>query len=305
MIIFITNPKLYMQSTLNGLTVWFYSVIPALLPFFIATRLLISLEISDIPILDKISNKLFKVNKNSKVFLLSLLSGYPVGAKLICSSYTNGEISLKEAKKMMSYCSVSGPMFIIGTVGLGVFKSIKIGYILLISHLIGAIINGIVFKNAYKHEQDNFQNLKIKETKSKNILADSMLDSIISILLVGGYIVFAFVLIELLNSIQLIPFLATLLTKLFPFLNYSTLQALLNGLIEMTCGVISIGSSNTSLYLQVALSSFVIAFGGLSIFLQSTNFTKDLQIKKSYFLFQKFCQGIWTLIATSLLALLI
>ena len=305
MLIFISNPKLYMQSTLKGLTVWFYNVIPALLPFFIATRLLISLNIADIPCLDKISSKLFKVAKNSKVFLLSLISGYPVGAKLICSSYTNGEISLKDAKKMMSYCSVSGPMFIIGSIGIGVFNSVKIGYILLISHILGAIINGMVFRNSYKNEKDEFNAFKNTTIKSNNILADSMLDSIMSILLVGGYIVFAFVLIELLNNIRLIPFLATVITKLFPFLDYSTLQALFNGLIEMTCGVISLNIANASLQIKVILASFVIAFGGLSIFLQSTNFTKDLQIKKSYFLFQKFCQGIWTLAFCSILTLLI
>jgi len=303
MIIFVTNPNLYMQSTLKGLTVWFYNVIPALLPFFIATRLLISLDISNIKFLDKISAKLFKVNTNSKIFLLSLLSGYPVGAKLICSAYENGDISLKNAKKMMSYCSVSGPMFIIGTIGVGIFKSVKIGYILLISHILGAIINGIVFKNSYKHEKEIFNPIKT-EKKSTNILADSMLDSIISILLVGGYIVFAFVLIELLNSVKLIPFIAQIICKIIPFFNLNTTMAFLNGLIEMTSGVLSLTSTSSTGLIKVILSSFIISFGGLSIFLQSTNFTKNLQIKKSYFLLQKFCQGIWTFILTTLLLFL-
>ena len=204
----------------------------------------------------------------------------------------------------MSYCSVSGPMFIIGSIGIGVFKSVKIGYILLISHILGAIINGIVFRNSYKNEEDDINQLKKNHTKPQNILADSMLDSITSILLVGGYIVFAYLVIELLNNINLIPFLATIISKLIPFLNQYTLQAFFNGLIEMTCGVISISTTNLNHNLQIILSSFIIAFGGLSIFLQSTTFTKELKIKKPYFLFQKFCQGIWTLIITLLILLI-
>jgi len=303
-IVFLSNPSTYMKSTLNGLSVWFYNVLPALLPFFIATRLLIFLSVENIRPLDKFTNKFFKVTNGGKIFFLSIISGYPVGAKLICESYKQKQIDLKSAKKMMSYCSVSGPMFIIGSIGVGVFKSVKIGYILLLCHIIGAIINGIIFRNNYDNinEDDNLEYMP--KHKSSNILADSMLDSITSILLVGGYIVFAFVLIDILNNIQLIPSLSNILTGIFNIKDYGLITSILNGCIEMTRGLINLGSLNLDDNLNICLSSFLIAFGGISIFLQSLNFTKELQIKKSYFLFQKLCQGFITLFVSVIFCLI-
>lgn len=295
-LVFLSNPSIYMKSTLNGLNVWFYNVLPALLPFFIATRLLIYLSVDSIKTLDKFTTKFFKVNNGGKIFFLSIISGYPIGAKLICDAYKQNQIDLRSAKKMMSFCSVSGPMFIIGSIGIGVFKSVKIGYILLLCHIIGAILNGLLFRNSHKNiDEENEYNYSPKQ-QSSNILADSMIDSITSILLVGGYIVFAFVLIDLLNNLQLIPTLTNILTDVFNIKNSEIINALLNGSVEMTRGLINIGNLNLSSNLNICLSSFLISFGGISIYLQSLNFTKELKIKKSYFLFQKFCQGILTLL---------
>ena len=295
LLVFMSSPNTYMKSTLNGLNVWFYNVLPALLPFFIATRLLIFLSVDNISPLDKFTNKMFKVNNGGKIFFLSLISGYPVGAKLICEAYKSRHIDLSSAKKMMSYCSVSGPMFIIGSIGIGVFKSVKIGYILLVCHILGAIINGIVFRSSYKRSnKESVPNIYIKPTSS-NILADSMYDSIISILLVGGYIVLAFVLIDLLNNLMIIPPISQLISNTIKINNNQITLSFLNGLLEMTRGLINLGQLSISTPTNICLASFLIAFGGVSIFLQSLNFTKELQIKKSYFLFQKFCQGIITL----------
>lgn len=304
-IIFISNPAVYMQSCLNGISVWFFKVFPALFPFFIASRMLLLLEHNSIKPLDKFCSKAFKTNNSGRIFFLSLLSGYPIGAKLICDAYKSNQISLKDAKKMMSYCSVSGPMFIVGTVGIGVFKNATIGYILLLSHIVGAVINGIVFRKSYSKEQDTPSLNYSSQPKSTNILADSMYDSIISILIVAGYIVFAYVLIDLFNNVSIIPNIAFLLGKI-PFLsNSKAVTCFLNGLFEMTRGLVGLGTLNLSAKTVVPISSFLIGFGGLSIFLQSLNFTKELQIKKPFYLFQKFCQGIWAMLISSLLVMLL
>lgn len=298
LIIFLTNPKTYMTSTLNGLNIWFYNVLPCLFPFFIATRILIYLSVFNIPFFNSFTKKLFKVHNAGNIFLLSLISGYPIGAKLTCEAYNSKQLSLKSAKKMMSFCSVSGPMFIVGSIGIGVFNSAKVGFLLLFCHLIGAILNGILFRNSYAIEKEDVV-LSYTSPNTNNLIADSMLDSINSILLVGGYIVFANVLIDLLNNLNIIPFIAQMLP-----LNKNLTTAFLNGLIEMTCGVVCIGKLNLNYNLSLPLSSFLIAFGGLSIFLQSLNFTSSLNIKKSYYLLQKFCQGIITLIVSILVCML-
>ena len=95
-----------------------------------------------------------------------------------------------------------------------------------------------------------------------------------------------------------------ILTSIFNIKDYGLITSILNGCIEMTRGLINLGSLNLDNNLNIYLSSFLIAFGGISIFLQSLNFTKELQIKKSYFLFQKLCQGFITLFVSVIFCLI-
>lgn len=286
------SPKLYMQTTLNGVSVWAINVLPALFPFFIVTRLLVGLSVDNVKLLDKFCNKFFKTKNSGKIFLLSIISGYPIGAKLICSAYSNGQMSSADAKKMMSYCSLAGPMFLLGSVGVAIFNSTKIGYILILSTILGGIVNGIIYRNSYKSPKQDFLP-KTPNATSNNLLADTMLDSIMSILLVGGYIVFSFVLIALLNDLGIMQALASLLCKILP-VKEDIIIAFFNGCIEMTGGVLSLSKLAISPILKITLSAFLLSFGGVSIFLQSLNFSKELKIKKSLILLQKFTQGIWT-----------
>lgn len=294
-LLFISSPNIYMQSCLEGLNVWFFNVLPALFPFFVATRLLILFDIDNIPLLDKLTKKLFGVNGGGKFFLLSLLSGYPVGAKLVCDAHKNGQIDEISAKKMLSFCSVSGPMFVVGTVGVAIFHSIKIGYILLFCHIMSAIINGLVFRRKYGKVGEKIT--KRVSRKSKHILADSMVDSINSILLVGGYIVLAYVLIDALNFCNIVPLLSNFVCKI-PFLSgqENVICAILNGIVEMTRGVVDVASFGLNTKVLLPVVSFLIGFGGFSVFFQSTTFMQELNIKKPTYLFQKFCQGIWAMI---------
>ena len=126
-----------------------------------------------------------------------------------------------------------------------------------------------------------------------------MVDSINSILLVGGYIVFAYILIDLLNNLNIIPMLATLLEKMPIFSGkYDSIVAFFNGIFEMTRGIIDTQSSGIPLNIAIPIVSFLLGFGGISIFLQSATFTKELAIKKHTYLFQKFCQGLWACIVS-------
>lgn len=291
LLIFILNPDRYMQTCLSGLSVWCLKVLPALFPFLIGTRVLLFLNTNSLSILDKPCYKLFKTKNSGKIFFLSMISGYPIGAKLICEAYKSNSIQKNHAKKMLSFCSVSGPMFIIGSVGLGIFKSVKLGYLMLLSHILSAIINGIIFKNCYKEKEILLEPKNVYQT-SKNILGDSVYDSLISILLVAGYIVLSFVLIELLNAIKIIPFIAYFVGKISLFSNINLNINFINGILEMTRGLVDISKLNLSLKQVLPIANFLISFGGVSVFLQSLTFTKELNVKKSFYLFQKFTQGI-------------
>lgn len=296
--LFVINPKTCMQSTSNGLKVWLVNVVPALFPFFILTRIIIALNQSSVPILDKFTTKCFNTNNAGLIYFLSLLSGYPIGAKMVSDYYQLGAIDKKSATKMFSFCSTSGPMFIIGTVGIGVFQNAKIGYILLLGHIVGSLLNGIL----YRGKAVPINNFGGKVTKTT--LNEIMYDSIISILLVGGYIVFASVTIELLQISNILPMLANLICKI-PCFDYATVYSVLCGVIEITNGLILLGCTRISLPIQIILASVIIAFSGICIMLQSTAFLNKIGIKKRTMIVQKLSQALLTGIATSLIVFII
>lgn len=289
--LFIVSPKNCMQATSNGIKVWLINVVPALFPFFILTKIIILLNQTSIPVLDKFTNKFFKTNNAGLVYFLSLLSGYPVGAKLISGYYESGAINKETATKMFGFCSTSGPMFIIGTVGIGIFQDVKIGYILLISHVIGSFLNGILYRGK-NIPQNNF-----KTCISKSSLNEIMFDSINSILMVGGYIIFASVVIELLKLSSIL----TIITKLIciiPGFDSVTVYSFLCGVIEITNGLILLGNTAISMQLKVILASIIIALSGICIMLQSSAFLNKIGIKKRTLLVQKLTQSVLTGLVT-------
>lgn len=296
--LFIINPKTCMQATSNGLKVWLVNVVPALFPFFILTRIIIALNQSSIPILDKFTTKYFKTNNAGLIYFLSLLSGYPIGAKMISDYYQIGAIDKKTATKMFSFCSTSGPMFIIGTIGIGVFQDAKIGYILLLGHVIGSFLNGLL----YRGKDTPINNFSGKITKTT--LNEIVYDSITSILLVGGYIVFASVTIELLQIANILPMLAHLICQI-PCFDYATVYSVLCGIIEITNGLILLGCTSISLPIKIILTSIIIAFSGICIMLQSTAFLNKIGIKKRTMIIQKLSQALLTGIATSLIVFIV
>lgn len=286
-----------MQATTKGLHIWLINVMPALFPFFILTRIITALNQTSIPALDRFTNKCFNTQNSGLVYFLSLLSGYPVGAKIISDYYAVGTIDKSTATKMFSFCSTSGPMFIVGTVGIGVFKDAKIGYILLFGHILGSFLNGLLYRGKPT------TNTQFKSAINKTTLNDIMYDSIISILLVGGYIIFASVIIEMLQLTNILPIIAKFICKI-PCFDYEVVYSVICGSIEITNGLILLGNSSANLLLKVIFSSMLIAFSGTCIILQSLAFLNKTQIKKSTMLMQKITQTLFSFICTTLIALI-
>lgn len=284
MIIF---PKLYIEQTLNGISAWAFNVLPSVLPFIFFTKVISSLNV-----IDKFSKPFSKPCKalfntsshGAYVFLTSIISGYPVGAKLTADLYENGQISKEEAFRMTSFCSTSGPMFVIGAVGAIMLGNAFLGYIIFSAHIIGAFLNGIIFRNIKIKD-----NAKEKKTlkNAKNDLSSIVVDSALSIISVGVIIAIFFVIITSLDPIF----------NLFP----SPIAAVGEGLIEITKGCLDI-SSYMSPFWAVIACSFIISFGGISTILQSLTMLNKLDMPIGLFVLQKLSHAILAGIVAIVLA---
>lgn len=281
----IISPKRYIDATLNGISAWTFNVLPSVFPFIFFTKCLSSLgqvEKMTKPF-QRVSKFLFKTPPISiYTFLMAILSGYPVGSKMIADLYEQGKISKSDAFKMSAFCSTSGPMFIIGAVGVMMFKNATVGYILFLSHILGAFFNGILFR---KIRLKNLKEEKIypNTKKEKFNIGEIILSSTLSILSVGGIIAIFFLVIECLSPIF----------NLFP----QPFSSFLEGIIEITKGSLSL-SVQGNVKLVTTLTSFVISFGGISTLLQSITMLKQVNMPIKLFATQKLCHAILSTIIT-------
>ncbi len=228
--------------------------------------------------------KIYKTSSYSfYVFFISILSGYPVGSKMIADLYEQNKISKADAFRMSSFCSNSGPMFIVGAVGTSMLLSATAGYIILLSHVLSAIINGILYRNLkVKNEVSECVVLQEKKMSFGDIIENCCK----SILTVGSIIMFFFIIIE---------FISLFIGFLSP-----QIQSVLFGIVEITKGCQSI-SNNFTLKMATILSTVVITFGGISTALQSISLLKRVKMPLRIFILQKFTQCIFAGIIASIL----
>ena len=267
-------PKLYMSQTLNGISAWAFNVLPSVLPFIFFTKILSATQV-----VERVSKvfalpckKLFGTSTlSSYVFLTSAISGYPVGAKMTADLYQSGKITKSDAFKMTSFCSTSGPMFIIGAVGIGMLSNAVYGYIIFISHILGALINGLLYRKL--NIKDTTSDKTENKSKLNTDLSSIVLDSALSIISVGVIIAIFFVIITSLSPIF----------NLFP----KSVSCVLEGIIEITKGCIDISSALPNKWSIVACT-FVISFGGISTILQSLTMLNKLNMPVWLFVLQKF-----------------
>lgn len=303
-------PNDSLNAAKEGLNIWTTVLIPSLLPFIIGANLIVDLKIVDIIgfIINPITKFIFNVSgKGALVFVISTVSGYPVGSKLASELRINKEISKSEAQRLVSFCSTSGPLFIIGSVATGMFQNSSLGYLMILCHYLGSISVGLLFRN-YGKEILSKSNTSIKSNiKSiityKNsgnkgffvLFGDAVHNGVNTLLMVGGFVIVFSVIFKVLSLFNIVTFISNLLYLPLSLLgiNKELCHAFISGLFEMTIGCNNIASvSNASEAVKVSLCSFLIGFSGLSILAQCCNFLAKTDINTNIYIFSKFLHGV-------------
>ena len=298
---FVINPQKYMDATIDGLIMFVNNVFPSLFPFFIITRILTSLGVGFIltKIVKKPINYLFNTSAiGGYIFILSVISGYPIGAKMIAEFVKNETLTLDEAKKIISFTSTSGPLFILGTVGVKALGDYKAGVIILIAHLSSAILNGFLYRGKGREEIY----LQVSEKINKDFFNDAISSSCLSILQVGASIVFLNLLVVLLQETFIIGGLSSLIS-IFG-VNSNIAHGVCIGSIEITKGIIILSDIQKIKDIIVPIST-IISFGGLSVMVQSMAFLKPIGLSSTYYILTKISQAIFAYAVSSVLVLLL
>lgn len=134
--------KSNLAAAKSGLALWANSVLPSLLPFFIATELLGYTNVVHIlgKFLNRLMRPIFNVpGEGAFALLMGIISGYPIGAKIVANLKEQDLCNDVEAERLLAFTNNSGPLFIVGTVGIGLFYSYSIGLLLLAIHILSSL----------------------------------------------------------------------------------------------------------------------------------------------------------------------
>ena len=294
----------------EGLALWATTVLPSLFPFFIATELLCKTNFITIvgKLLNKFMRPIFNVpGESATALLLGTISGYPIGAKVVCNLKKQKIISKIEAERLIAYTNNSGPLFILGSVGVSLFGNKQIGTILLISHIISCVIVGLIFKNWKKKNEFkiDYKLFKTEETRLLKlsdlgeILGDAIKNSISTVLTIGGFVVLFSVILSIIETSGILDLVCTGLAQIG--INNLFSQALLSGILELTnCVKLSSGLFLENSNLSILLTSFLLGFGGVSVLLQVYSIIAKEGISIKPYFYGKFLQGIISIFVTAL-----
>lgn len=337
----IISPAKFIKEGLNGISAWAFNVLPSVLPFMFFTKALSSLGQ-----MEKLTRSFQRVTKtlfntppiSFYVFFMAILSGYPVGSKMIADLYMQGKITQEDAYRMSAFCSTSGPMFIIGAVGIGMFKNSLVGYILFLSHILSAFLNGLIYrklglkndykdkppkkiisqttkiqgKNKLKNKDDKFSQKNTINTQSKNNeikidLTNQNSDTNLNRANEKTPDISEIVLSSTLAILSvgcIITIFFIIIECLSPIFNLfpENISALLEGIVEITKGCLSL-STLSNIKLAVILASFVISFGGISTLLQSITMLRQVKIPIKLFALQKLTHALLSELISTMLVL--
>lgn len=236
------NPEICAKSAVSGLILCGRVIIPSLFPFTFCVLFILKSGL-----LQKL-----KIPETLCVFLLSLIGGYPLGAKMIAES----QIGRKNGANMLNFCVNAGPAFIILAVGNGVFSSQKIGILLFVSHILPSVILAVIFSKSLMPQKTKTSQKAINFIDNFVLSAYESSNTLINI---SSFVILFSVFTSYINHFsQNLPFFKPL-----------------GMILEVTNGI----NQTRNIY----IISLLLGFGGICIWCQVFSLSKSIKI--NYFKF--------------------
>lgn len=252
------NPQIVLQNAANGLTLWYQSILPILLPFMIISYILSKVYEG------KLKNPCFYA------IFIGLCCGFPMGAIVISSLYKKQLLSSKDAYSLLEFCNISSPSFVLSYI----YPMIQGSRISLFSYLVciygPVLIELVAFFLLHNRNQIPTRQLSNAQSTSRfsiELLDNALASSITNILKLAGYIMI----------FSIISGLIFHYTATFPML-----QVILSCILEITSGIKNVAFLIPASSIRYPIILAANALGGISCLMQTGIFlhSANLSIKK-------------------------
>lgn len=255
---FLLCPAACAEGVRDGLSLAAGRALPALVPFFLASGLLVRTGFAETfgRLLARPLARLYRLPPAAaSAVLLGLTGGYPVGAATAAALLEQGALRREEAARVNLFCNCASPGFCIGLVGLGMFGSARTGAVLYGIHALSALLAGLLTARGGSPQP-------LPQTAAPPVRAPRE----------GFAAAFcAAVQQAAATSLTVTAFLTVfsiLLRLLAPVLAPIPYGQALAGVIELTNGLNRLTALPLSRGGLVTLASFLLGFGGLAVHFQ-------------------------------------
>lgn len=286
-------PSQAAEGALNGLRMCGTAIIPALLPFFVLTRLLSALlpPMRAGKRLSALFQQIFGVSADClPALLLSWIGGYPVGVSTTVSLYETGTISRQDAERALCFCNNSGPAFFIAVIGARVLGSVRHGIILYLIHCLSALLVGAATA------RPSVSRVRLTRTVPEPLSAAQAFEhavssSCASLLQICALVILFSVLLQLLAALGLFRLLCALPLGL----TAQELEALVCGALELSGGILRLHESMHAF----VLCALFMGWGGLCVHLQALTMWQSAHLHPRGYFSSKLLHGVLSALLAS------
>jgi len=250
------------QGIRDGLLVCGNVLIPSLFPFMVLSGFISRsgyARILSAPLIP-ITTKVFKLPAHmGVVVLLSLVGGYPVGARMVAGLLEDGEIDIPTAQRMLCFCVNCGPSFLISAVGVGMLMSKAAGVILFATQTLATLLIGAAV--SFRVKPPAGKGKTAANLGGASVFVPAVTGASSSMLTMCAFAVLFSGVLALVRSSGLVALLAGILPAKEP-----VIRAVICGFFEVTSGCLSACALGGTL--GFGLISVFVSFSGLSVLFQ-------------------------------------
>ena len=297
----ITYPSEAAEGARRGLALCGGTIVPPLLPFFVLSGLISALGLPQLlgKQLEKPMNGLFGApGLAATPLVLGFLGGYPVGATALADLVKAGALSPEEGSRLLPWCNNTGPAFIIGAVGAGVFGSGTLGLGLYACHILAALLLGLLFSHRRNAISESIPHA-LPSPSLAGALPGAVKGAAMSTVYICAFVIFFSVITALLEHLGIFGALAgTMATHLGLELRFC--RAALCGVLELGSGVGALAGLPPT-PCNLALAAFVLGFGSLSVHCQTLAAVDGTQINCARHFVGRMLHGVFSALFSFLL----
>lgn len=196
------------------------------------------------------------------VFFMSIIGGFPVGARMLAQMLERNELDADTAGRALCCAVNAGPSFLITAVGVGMLGNRAAGLALLGAQLASCLCVAAV---TFRGKKTPTAPLRVSPAGT-DALVQSVRSASAGMLGVCSFVVAFSAIAALLRAAGILPLAVEFLGVLFPGLGQPFFAAALDGVLEVTAGCISAAALHTQS--GFILCAFLVSFSSLSIIYQ-------------------------------------